>query len=283
MQNKKIFFILGPSRSGSSMFENFLFKHNIATACGELRWFFERGKIKNEICSCGEKFNDCSFWKKINIKEEDAERGAYFRRKFDNPINIFFGKFLNKNFKIRRDYLNYISLIREVYLQSLSISSKIIDNSKSPFYLIVLSDSIKNDKIDLNVIHFNRDLGGIINSYQKKKIRQESSNQELMKRKNFLEVLFYWIAVNLISKLIPTKYFSKKYIRYDNFCNNPRAVFNLPIFLHEQTELQALNHSISGNPDRIGGFKEIKEILTKEKKINPLTRLIIIISNYFFY
>ena len=274
---------MGPSRSGSSMFENFLFKQNIATACGELRWIFERGKIKNEICSCGAKFNDCSFWTKIHLKKEDAKLGAYFRRKFDNPINIFFGKYLGKNFKVRRDYLHYTSLIRKVYLQSLNISSNIIDNSKSPFYLIVLRDALKNNKIALKVIHFNRDLGGIINSYQKKKIRWESADHELMKRKNFLEVIFYWIAINLISKLVPVESSSKRYIRYDNFCKNPTAVLNLPIFLNEQTDMQVLNHSISGNPDRFEGFKEIKQKITKKKKINPLARLIIIISNYFFY
>ena len=274
---------MGPSRSGSSMFENFLFKQNIATACGELRWIFERGRIKNETCSCGEKFNDCSFWSRISLTEDDARKGAYLRRKFDNPVNIFLGKYLGKKFKISRDYQNYKSLIRKVYLKNLTISSKIVDNSKSPFYLIVLSDAIKSDNVDLRVIHFNRDLEGIINSYQKKKIRHESANQELMKRKNFLEVLFYWLAVNCVSKLIFTKHFMKRYIKYDDFCDNPVAVLDLPIFLNEQTNAQVFNHSISGNPDRFGGFKEIKQKTTKEKRKNPFTRLIIIISNYFFY
>ena len=55
--------IWGASRSGSTIFENFLSSTMGILALGEIKNIISRGVKKNELCSCGQSFSECVFWR----------------------------------------------------------------------------------------------------------------------------------------------------------------------------------------------------------------------------
>ena len=61
----RILYVSGAGRSGSTLLELMLGQINGFTAAGELRHFWERGVLKNQLCSCGRHFDDCSFWQEV--------------------------------------------------------------------------------------------------------------------------------------------------------------------------------------------------------------------------
>ena len=63
---KKLIFIGACARSGSSIFEEKLAADCGATVVGEIRWYWHRGVVANERCSCGTQFKDCEFWSEIS-------------------------------------------------------------------------------------------------------------------------------------------------------------------------------------------------------------------------
>ena len=56
----RIIYIIGTSRSGSSILEKFLHENRVGSAKGELRWIFRRGIINNDLCGCGIRYKNCS-------------------------------------------------------------------------------------------------------------------------------------------------------------------------------------------------------------------------------
>lgn len=287
MSLNSIYYVVGPSRSGSSFFEETLSKNKNYDALGELRWFFERGCVDNDMCSCNNLFNECNFWSEIKniFTKNDFKIAKENRIYFDNPVNVlplFFPIFQTKNWK--SNWRVYSKLLQKLYYKIFSKSNKvIIDNSKSPFYLIVLYFIFKN-KIEIIPIFFNRNIKGVVNSYAKNKIRVETQTKELMRKRSFFHAIIYYVAVNWIAKLILTilKFKSKFYVHYQDICLNQSIV--LKSFPFNNTNNTILKHSISGNPDRItSGFKKIKFYDNKDLFNNKCKNILLTIVHIFTF
>ena len=246
----KIYFILGSSRSGSSIFEFLFSKHFQITALGELRWLFKRGVLDNEKCGCGNKFSNCKFWSAYleSFQIKNPKSIDDLRNFFDMPWNLLPLKFkFLRTKKWKHKWEIYSSTISKTYDFLIKENELIVDNSKSPFYLYVLKKSLKHK---INIIYFKRDIRGVVYSYNKTKKRLESnSNLKYMRKKSFLHASFYWIIMDLTCYFMFLKNnVSNTYIvKYENFCSNP-----LFYFKKFQVKKSFLNyHAVSGNPDRL--------------------------------
>ena len=271
-------YILGASRSGSSLFEYWLGEEYSYSTYGELRWVFERGILHNEICSCTENFEDCIFWKSIkslHITREKAFNFSSLRLFFDKPQNllpIYFPWLRTKSWN--KKWSQYSTELKSLYNELYGISGQFIDNSKSPFYLLVLKEALD---LKIRVVWFRRSIKGVVHSYSKTKRRLESPVPDtFMRKKGFLHASLYWFVIEWVSSTICRRHKDSITIKYEDFIKNQSKF--AAYFINNIANKQ--NHSISGNPDRLsGGLSKIKSptlprmTLAKEAVLNILQSL----------
>ena len=65
MRRKKILYIGGWGRSGSTIISNVLGSLEGYVSIGEARYLWDRGIIQDRICGCGENFSKCLFWRDV--------------------------------------------------------------------------------------------------------------------------------------------------------------------------------------------------------------------------
>lgn len=69
--------ILGSSRSGSTVLENYISSTSKIIALGEVKNFFSRGMVNDELCSCGATASKCCFWSRIIASSPKSFRELY--------------------------------------------------------------------------------------------------------------------------------------------------------------------------------------------------------------
>lgn len=69
--------IVGSSRSGTTVIENFLSTKLKILALGEVKNFLARGLTANEICSCGNRAHTCDFWSKVIASYQSGNIDVY--------------------------------------------------------------------------------------------------------------------------------------------------------------------------------------------------------------
>ncbi|MFZ5491849.1 MAG: sulfotransferase [Pseudomonadota bacterium] len=67
-----ILFIVGSSRSGSTLLERLLNELPGVLSVGELKRVWRRGFVENQLCSCGQPFHDCPFWGDVRERVLDG-------------------------------------------------------------------------------------------------------------------------------------------------------------------------------------------------------------------
>ena len=60
-----VLFIVGASRSGSTLLERLLNELPGVMSVGELMRVWQRGFVQNQLCSCGQPFQGCPFWDEV--------------------------------------------------------------------------------------------------------------------------------------------------------------------------------------------------------------------------
>ncbi len=60
-----VLFIVGASRSGSTLLERLLNELPSVMSVGELMRVWQRGFVENQLCSCRQPFQDCPFWGEV--------------------------------------------------------------------------------------------------------------------------------------------------------------------------------------------------------------------------
>jgi hypothetical protein len=78
-------FIVGYTRSGSTLLEQLLSIAPGTVAVGEMAYLWEQKVRNNSYCGCGSKWTNCSFWKSIlgdlpspDFQKERSPFGAFF-------------------------------------------------------------------------------------------------------------------------------------------------------------------------------------------------------------
>lgn len=282
----KIIYILGAGHSGSSLLDNIIGSSKEVFSVGELFYYDiylnnKKGKklIKNKICTCGKKIDDCDFWKNIKKKDLSVNKNEDLISSIKIMINIInlFEKLFCFNMEFPNNYTIYDSIFKEAKKKKEDIKY-ILDSSKDPrrLYELIKDKSIDNQNIQ--IIHLVRDGRAYINSFQDKK----RTNLKL-KKKNMLICIFEWILINLISKILIHKYKLKNInISYEKFTKNPidtiEEINNKFEISVNKNFLNYVNkttyHNINGNVTRFNNLSKIVLNQKWKKNLNFFKKII---------
>lgn len=266
----KVIYILGSSRSGSSLLARLLAENVPSENVGEIMLIGERGIEANWLCGCGARFAECEYWGcvlshlKDRASEDSTDRlvSGYrrvARMRYVVPLTL---KKL-RTAQFQQDLEAYEGTLTELYRCCAlgSQSEVIIDASKSPLYAQILANI---SDIELHCVHLIRDPRAVAYSAARKKIRSDTPWEESHMRETGLFLMScLWAAENILSPIIARKAASYTRVFYDELVSNPG---NTIACLHDRTgenlssynrirfgvDEFTINHSISGNSNRFG-------------------------------
>ena len=216
-------------RSGGTILGRILDCSDEIIFVGNIKDFWRKGLKRNNKCSCGERFETCSFWKSVtkeymnsfpSIDIEEVRKefkqvekwSSYFKlkkiviNKKDNSLKPLLDKYLEHNKKLYE------------VVSKLSGKKIIVDSSRNTQRLLALS---LLNKFQLHPVHIIRDPRGVINSL----INKDISNYNEIRHNTILNLL-HWNAKNYFSMKIMDrlKITRRVNILYKNFAANPVTV-----------------------------------------------------------
>ena len=271
---KKIIFIGGCSRSGTTLVEMHYSNILNISGFGELRHLASRGYSADDKCSCGDFFSECIFWRnKFKEKNFEWHRFEKLSLYFNSPRGYFFYLFpIFRSKSWCTDFKYYISALREIYIDLSQDSDIFFDSSKNPIYYLYLKDALEDfDMYYLDVI---RSPFGVVNSWSSVKIREEAKSRDKMKRYNIILASFLWNIYVIFSSIISGKQEKQGKVVYESFCKEPSKIpETLKKFIGESSSHQGY-HGVSGNPSRLNfEIKRNYKVDTGYKKNNILWKL----------
>jgi len=202
-QNVKVIYILGCSRSGSTLLDTLLDNHTALHSCGELAYLPRPGWLHEVYCSCGMIGADCALWEKV-VATWQAETGAASLDAQWHAQNMFeryrsIGRLLQQRNNPSSAFNQYARYTRALFgaIQAVSDATAIVDSSKKPFRALALS---MVPGIDLYVIHLVRDGRGVAWSLKKSFQKDARSGQMVdQNSENIFYSALHWTGVNLLS------------------------------------------------------------------------------------
>jgi len=266
MEKIKVVYLTGFWFSGATILGRSLKSSEEVIYVGEIRDYWTKGLKKNEKCSCGERFENCSFWTKVteeyinSFPVDDIKKISKDLNELEKTKNYFkLRKFIkNKNDNNFRQLLEiYLKHTEKLYESISKVSGKniIVDSSRLPSRLLALSLSTK---IELFPIYMIRDPRGVINSLIKKDFRNYGEI-----RNNTFKHILTWNAKNLLSLDSVNKLNSNNtlYLWYKNFTRNPaqvlekiKKILNCTLNYEEESGKVSINlepgHVFTGNRSR---------------------------------
>ena len=199
---------MGTARSGTTILEVLLGSADHSFGAGELTEIFIDGFMKNELCSCGQNFDQCEFWsqvlKEMNLTEKEVERLVNLQKKVDWHSGLVRRFFWGISRTEVQQYKHYNSRLLTA-IQSISGQFVLVDSSKYAARALAL---VGIEEIDLRVICMTRSPAGLLKSFQKR-------NESEQKGKRPLAVLaYYFVAMSslrIVSFVLGKKVYQLQY------------------------------------------------------------------------
>tara|TARA_X000000950_G_scaffold41103_1_gene44825 strand:+ start:14827 stop:15693 length:867 start_codon:yes stop_codon:yes gene_type:complete len=269
---RKIIFIIGAPRSGSTYFDQFLGSFEGIFSCGETNRGMHELRSGISICSCGLGIDNCSFWGSVfkNINTED-NNFVQIIKKYNTKNRLF--HFLNKN--KMNNVRNYMSKFYNS-VSNISGCNVLIDSSKDPIYAQVLS---KIENFEPYFIHLVRDPRAVAYSWTKKK--NDPKKNRNMKTFTPLYTTFKWCYYNLFSFLFFKNHKNYIQLQYEDLEGKDLQKL-LKKHINEDLDLLKENlifHNLNGNPD--GSKRKVQEDFNVDKKwvgkVGYFTNLLIVL------
>ncbi len=288
---RKVIYIGGWGRSGSSLLANILGSSPKAVSVGELRYLWDRGMVENKLCGCGEAFDSCQYWSTVlnhASLSANPETGRRYAERVgsDATLSQLIAMLTAGGRRYRRRRFEETAILDSLYnsIGAVADADIIIDASKTPPYALNL---LTNENVDLYFIHLIRDPRAVAYSWSRKRASKEAAD-EMLPRYSGLKSGLYWAGFNLLGLLFRWRRRANYLaVRYEDFCNEPRSTV-ADIFDHcgiGDPELQwysdqevdvSMQHSISGNPSRFNvGRVTIKPDIAWQTRMATTPRWIV--------
>ncbi|MEP6465940.1 MAG: sulfotransferase [Parafilimonas sp.] len=255
VNNRKIVYIAGYGRSGSTILNILLLQPEGVVGVGELVNIFQSGWTVNRNCSCGEKTSDCPFWSRVKTAwEKDANYSIQeyaavqkkYRRIFAMPYLFWLNIFPDERFK---KFKHDTALLYESIFK-ISECRVIVDSSKDVSWLYLM----KKMGLNPSVIHLVRDGRSVLRSMRKQW-------RKGIKPKSAFSIAFSWISNNALVEIFK-KNTKNIFIKYEDLISAPEQVLDkiddaFDIGLDDVKTAIATGkplskkHLISGNPIRL--------------------------------
>lgn len=263
MINKKIIYIAGYGRSGSTLLERVLNCNKNVFALGEVSNLLFLINDKGSLCSCGKHLYQCDFWNKIirNIKNLDISKLRKIQYRFES-INGYIEYIYTKNCYQKNIYRNFLIQLFKKIMQNVPEDVEyIIDSSKTArasfFRPIVLS---KIASLNVKMIHLVRDGKGCMWSNLKGSNRRMEKGLEPHILFAALRTAISWLLANIAAHIFQITHPAEDYcrIKYEDFVGDPAGTLIklgkfLGVSFDQQIELLnnggsiPLGHQLSGN------------------------------------
>lgn len=268
MSKKKLVYIGGWGRSGTTLISSLLACSLKSVFVGEMRYLWDRALTNDSVCGCGQPSSKCSLWcgLKDSVLADEKDYDELVKRSLfsvgsrarPKQFWTFFPVIRNLYF---RKYKAELKLLNECYDYILESSEKniVIDSSKSPFYF---SSLLKLEGYELHFVHVIRDPKGVCASWKKNKVTGDDLEGKVKFPKySIFRSCAQWTFVNFACLLFRNKK-NVNYIqvKYEDFAREPEVV--LDSIVHDIGEERVVSepyvHSISGNPIRFENLKELE-------------------------
>ena len=224
--NKKIIYIAGYGRSGSTLLERVLNCNKKLFALGEITNLLSLINDKDSLCSCGKHLYQCDFWSKIigNIKNLDISKLERLQSNFQSVngyIKYNFIKSYDKDNVYRKFLVQLFNIIMENVPEEVEY---IIDSSKTSrnnfFRSIILS---KLAFLNVKVIHLVRDGRGCMWSNLKDSNKKMERGVNAYRPFAAFRTAVSWPMANVSAHIFQIISSKKDYcrIRYEDFIDHP--------------------------------------------------------------
>lgn len=279
----KIIYIMGASRSGSTLLSQILGGIERFENIGEFA--LARVTTVRELpCSCGNPVEICPYWATIPLSQfsQDLREKTTKILRIRRSVLHIFQKFRDQNEKIwEKIALDLAENYKAISEQT--NAEVIIDSSKDPMLGYILQ---KYSRLDVTFIHLIRKPSSFIKSWTKPKGYLPADNRLVIN-------LFYWCLVNLLAESISTKGQSCLIIAYEKFVQNPRKYLQVicrqigvedpDLRFMEQEKIEiGVQHLMLGNPDKFHADNGII-LTTSQQTPNDQRSLLAIMADHWFY
>lgn len=203
MSDKRIIYLLGAGRSGTTLMATVIGAHKDVLTIGEMHQFLDH-IVEGRFCSCGEHIEQCVFWKDILTKVDVNSGAQSFSNNVERHRNI---PRLLITGKTKKEYLRIHDTIFSIISET-SKQSILLDSSKYIARYLLLR---KSNKFNVKGIYVIRDVRGVIHSF-KKKVQTSRSP---------LSTVVYYCLINLFGQLVCWTDKNVLKVRYEDFVENP--------------------------------------------------------------
>jgi hypothetical protein len=294
-QEPKVLYIVGYSRSGSTLLDCMLGEIPGFFSTGELAYIWTHGLRDNQLCGCGERFLSCPFWEEVgrrafggwstvDLPEMLALEQSVNRHRY---IHLLLLPRMSREFEANLH--RYAEMLGRIYeaIAAVAPARVIIDSSIDPAYGFLLRHV---PGIDLRVIHMIRDSRATAFSWtrwQRKTDRVDSAVYQRRFRPSATAVR--WDVYHLLAQLLSRLQGPELRVRYESFVREPRAVVSRVLehaderpagvdlsFIGENEVSLSTNHTVAGSLMRLrSGSLPVRLDAEWEEAFEPMSRRVV--------
>lgn len=267
MTRRKVLYIGGTGRTGSTVLDQLLGQFPAFFSGGEMAFFWSRGILANAICACGEPVRSCPIWEHsiaavTDSPDETADQMVELRERFwsIHTFAMIIPGFARSRMRRIRGLPQtmqrlYGSILDDQHAQVF------VDSSKEPHFSYILREG---SNLDMRFLHLVRDPRAVGRSWQR--IKPEfglPTNVNMERRSSSVAAAYYMFSDVMAEVFWQSRHRRYAFLRYEDFADDPAAVLaaigdfvDEPIdpdsVLHGKTFEAGPIHTSWGNPNRVG-------------------------------
>ncbi len=194
---------------------------------GEVVHLWKRGIIGDEMCGCGTRFSECSFWRAVGEQafggwdSVDVDDVLALQDALDRQRHMW--KTTRPLGATRNAVLRYTSYFRAVYRAAAAVSGAdiVVDSSKHASLAVALGN---DPQIDLRVLHLVRDSVAVAYSWSKEVDYVDAGKgKRNMVRFSAPRASALWMSNNALVQLVRVAGKPTYRLRYEDFVRTPTA------------------------------------------------------------
>lgn len=291
----RLFYIMGTSRSGSTLLDVLLNTHPDIVGVGELAYLTHENWTETHKCCCGVKpAHECPFWSDVIARwfERTGLKARDEYRTMQRQVERF--RHMLKMVQVRHNppalFQDYVACTMELYraIQDVSGKNILVESSKTPHRALMLALFSESN---VQFIHTLRDARGYMLSTYRYKERTQSSKQTPSTSPRLLQQFLHsplmWVLVNVLSNQVRAVVGEERacLVRYEDLIADPPHTLNRlgqfigcnmqPVIaaIEEQKPLEA-GHAFAGNRMRGSGHIQLRPDNEWMVRLSPRDRLI---------
>jgi hypothetical protein len=286
----KVLYILGSSRSGSTVLANILGEFDGFVSAGEVRFLWER-VTQGRRCGCGRPVAECDLWASVlGTEGRDVRKSGALAKLQREALRVHREPRLlrqNPHKLLESSSLaRYVEAVGDVYgrLAEITGARVIVDSSKRPTNGAVLR-MVRG--VEPYFLHLVRDPRAVAYSNIRGKRNPDSERYAEMPTATVRYSSLHWAVMNFAAEDVCRHYGRERslYVRYEDFMALPKPTVDRILrlvgerasgtpFLDARTVSIGTHHTVSGNADRFTkGRILIAEDSEWKQRMNPRDRL----------